>query len=499
MAATLEAGRRGRDLVVVDLPRQLDDAAQIALQAADQTYLVVPAELRAAAAAARVAATVTPHCPPPVAGRARPGARRAQGRRGGEGARPAAGRHAAPRTGPVPGAGTRRSARRRRPRTARRALPPADRRDPAARLRPVRRDRARRRRGSATSPSGSGERFAAEGAPVTAAAVVSAVRADPAAAVLGDTALLRTADRVRDDLLGVGPLAPLLADPSVSDVLVNGARVWVDRGAGLRQVALDLGGPDDVRRLAQRLAAASGRRLDDGCPYVDAQLPDGTRLHAVLPPVATAGPYLSLRTFRQRPFTLAELVGSGMVPPSVAPLLAAVVAARLAYLVTGGTGSGKTTLLNTLLGLVPRTERIILVEDAAELRPAHPHVLGSAGPDLQRGAGRHDRAQRPGPAGAADASRPARRRGVPRRRGGGSARRPEHRSRGRRGHPARQHPGRRAGPAGGARSPRRPAPPGAARPDHRRVAGRPPGPALSPPDDGWNRSACCCRRAPNGW
>lgn len=220
------------------------------------------------------------------------------------------------------------------------------------------------------------ERFAAEGAPVTAAAVVSAVRADPATAVLGDTALLRTADRVRDDLLGVGPLAPLLTDPSVSDVLVNGARVWVDRGDGLRQVALDLGGPDDVRRLAQRLAAASGRRLDDGCPYVDAQLPDGTRLHAVLPPVATAGPYLSLRTFRQRPFTLAELVGSGMVAPSVAPLLSAVVAARLAYLVTGGTGSGKTTLLNTLLGLVPRTERIILVEDAAELRPAHPHVLG---------------------------------------------------------------------------------------------------------------------------
>ncbi|MFD0787689.1 ATPase, T2SS/T4P/T4SS family, partial [Micromonospora azadirachtae] len=106
------------------------------------------------------------------------------------------------------------------------------------------------------------------------------------------------------------------------------------------------------------------------------RLADGTRLHAVLPPVATDGPYLSLRTFRQRPFTLDELVQHGTVPRPVAPVLSAVVAARLAYLVTGGTGSGKTTLLNTLLGLVPATERIVLVEDAAELRPRHPHVVG---------------------------------------------------------------------------------------------------------------------------
>lgn len=139
---------------------------------------------------------------------------------------------------------------------------------------------------------------------------------------------------------------------------------------------MPLGTVDDVRRLAQRLTAAAGRRLDDASPYADARLPDGTRLHAVLPPVATDGPYLSLRTFRQRPFTLAELVDHGTVPRPVAPLLDAVVAARLAYLVTGGTGSGKTTLLNTLLGLVPGTERIVLVEDAAELRPVHPHVIG---------------------------------------------------------------------------------------------------------------------------
>ncbi|MEU4642647.1 TadA family conjugal transfer-associated ATPase [Micromonospora sp. NPDC023814] len=220
------------------------------------------------------------------------------------------------------------------------------------------------------------QRIAATATPVTPAAIVSAVRAEPAAAVLGDTALLRMADRVHDDLVGAGPLAPLLADPEVTDVLVNGVRVWVDRGQGLHQVAVPIGTVDDVRRLAQRLTASAGRRLDDGSPYADARLPDGTRLHAVLPPVATDGPYLSLRTFRQRPFTLDELVRQGTVPRPMAPVLSAVVAARLAYLVTGGTGSGKTTLLNTLLGLVPSTERIVLVEDAAELHPRHPHVVG---------------------------------------------------------------------------------------------------------------------------
>ncbi|MGC4833146.1 TadA family conjugal transfer-associated ATPase [Micromonospora vinacea] len=220
------------------------------------------------------------------------------------------------------------------------------------------------------------QRIAAATTPVTAAAIVSAVRAEPTAAVLGDTAMLRIADRVRDDLVGAGPLASLLADPEVTDVLVNGARVWVDRGSGLHQVAVPVGSVEDVRRLAQRLIASAGRRLDDGSPYADARLPDGTRLHAVLPPVATEGPYLSLRTFRHRPFTLDELVRQGTVPRPLAPLLAAVVAARLAYLVTGGTGSGKTTLLNTLLGMVPATERIVLVEDAAELRPGHPHVVG---------------------------------------------------------------------------------------------------------------------------
>ena len=217
--------------------------------------------------------------------------------------------------------------------------------------------------------------FAVNGVDATPAAVVNAVRRESDTAVLGDTAVLRMADHVHDQLVGAGALAPLLADPEVTDVLVVGVQVWVDRGTGLHRVAVPIGDADDVRRLAQRLAAGCGRRLDDGQPFADARLPDGTRLHAVLPPVATTGPYLSLRTFRQSPFSLDDLVESGTVPPAVAPVLSAVVAARLAYLVAGGTGSGKTTLLGTLLSLVPPTERIVLVEDAAELRPKHPHVV----------------------------------------------------------------------------------------------------------------------------
>jgi len=212
------------------------------------------------------------------------------------------------------------------------------------------------------------------GAP-TAARVAATVQSEPGGAVLGRATLSHLVGRITDELAGAGPLAPLLADEEVSDVLVNGAEVWVDRGNGLRRVAVDLGGPDEVRRLAQRLAAAAGRRLDDGCPCADVPLPDGTRLHAVLPPVAVAGPYLSLRAFRRRAFSLDELVAAGGVPPAGARLLAAIVAARVAYLVTGGTGTGKTTLLSTLLSLVPPSERLVLVEDAAELRPAHPHVV----------------------------------------------------------------------------------------------------------------------------
>jgi pilus assembly protein CpaF len=187
---------------------------------------------------------------------------------------------------------------------------------------------------------------------------------------------------------GSGALLALLAQADVTDVLVNGSEVWVDRGRGVQRAGVWLGTPADVQALAQRLAAAAGRRLDEGSPFVDARLPDGTRLHAVLPPVARDGPYLSLRTLRRRAFSLPELVSAGTLDDGLAALLAAIVAARLAYLVTGGTGAGKTTLLAALLSLVPPGERIVVVEDAAELRPAHPHVVAlEARPSNVEGAG----------------------------------------------------------------------------------------------------------------
>jgi pilus assembly protein CpaF len=219
-------------------------------------------------------------------------------------------------------------------------------------------------------------RLTEESTPPTHVAVVDAVRDESGGAPLGTTTLWRVGGQLFDEMAGAGPLRALLADPAVTDVVVNGPNdVWVDRGAGMVRAGVAFPDAQSLRRFAQRLAASSERRLDDASPYVDAHLPDGTRLHAVLAPIAVGGPYLSLRTFRQRAFTIADLVAAGTLTVDAAHLVTAVVRARLSYLVSGGTGSGKTTLLATLLGLVPVTERIVVVEDASELRPEHPHVV----------------------------------------------------------------------------------------------------------------------------
>lgn len=218
-------------------------------------------------------------------------------------------------------------------------------------------------------------RFAVENIEVEALNIAAAIRSEPGASLLGEATLARITERLVAELAGAGPLSELLAERSVTDVLVNGSEVWVDRGYGLQRSTVQVGDDAEVRRLAQRLAAMGGRRLDDASPCVDAQLADGTRMHAVLPPVAQGGPYLSLRTLRQRGLSLADLVADGTMIGGVADLLASVVQARLPYLVTGGTGSGKTTLLSALLALVPPDERIVIVEDVAELRPRHPHVV----------------------------------------------------------------------------------------------------------------------------
>lgn len=178
------------------------------------------------------------------------------------------------------------------------------------------------------------------------------------------------------EITGAGPLDALLADADVTDVLVNGAgRVWVDRGAGLELTEVSFPDEDSVRRLAIRLAAASGRRLDPASPFADATLPDGTRVHAAIPPASRSGPTLSLRVLRRRNLSLDSMTAAGSLHPRARQLIEAIVEARLAFVITGGTGSGKTTLLGAILGTVDHQQRMILVEDSPELAPMHPHVV----------------------------------------------------------------------------------------------------------------------------
>jgi pilus assembly protein CpaF len=177
------------------------------------------------------------------------------------------------------------------------------------------------------------------------------------------------------ELTGAGPLEELLATAGVTDVLVNAPdQVWLDRGAGLERAPVRFDSDAAVRRLATRLAAQAGRRLDDAAPFVDAVLPDGSRLHAILPPLV-AHPTLSLRVLARRSLALPELVALGALPGGLADLLATLVQARLTLLISGGTGSGKTTLLAALLATVSPSERIITIEDTAELAVRHQHVV----------------------------------------------------------------------------------------------------------------------------
>ncbi|UGQ15492.1 TadA family conjugal transfer-associated ATPase [Yinghuangia sp. ASG 101] len=216
--------------------------------------------------------------------------------------------------------------------------------------------------------------LAANGREPTHAAVAEALRAR--GCVLGDATISGVLRSLRSEIAGTGPLDVLLADPAVTDIMVNAPdEVWIDRGAGPQRAPVAF--PDDaaVRRLAQRLATTAGRRLDDASPYVDARLPDGIRLHAVLKPIAVRGTSLSLRIPRRTTMSLGDLVSCGALPPDCAELLRAVVAARIAFLISGGAGTGKTTLLGALLGTAHPAERLVLIEDSAELTPRHAHVV----------------------------------------------------------------------------------------------------------------------------
>ena len=214
----------------------------------------------------------------------------------------------------------------------------------------------------------------ADAGPVTASRVAAAVQAS--GRLLGTAGSLAAVETISAELTGLGPLQPLVRDPLVTDIFVNGpTSVWLDRGRGLERAPVTFTGEAQVRALAARLVAAGGRRLDDSSPCVDVRLEGGFRVHAVLPPISTGGTLLSVRIRRATVFSLDELGRAGMFGPLLRTVLERIVERRLSFLISGATGSGKTTLLATLLGLCSPRERLVLIEDAAELNPVHPHVV----------------------------------------------------------------------------------------------------------------------------
>ncbi len=175
---------------------------------------------------------------------------------------------------------------------------------------------------------------------------------------------------------GLGPLEPLLGDPAVDEVMVNGpAAVYVERHGRLQPTEATFESDADLMHAVERILAPLGRRVDEASPLCDARLPDGSRVNVVIPPLSLTGPCLTIRRFRRQGFSLRDLVANGTLAPGAADLLALAVAARASILVSGGTGSGKTTTLNALSGAIPGEERIVTIEDAAELRLRQRHVV----------------------------------------------------------------------------------------------------------------------------
>jgi len=196
------------------------------------------------------------------------------------------------------------------------------------------------------------------------------------AAPLPDAERARLAERVLRLATGLGPLEPLLSDPAVDEVMVNGAgAVWVERRGRLEGADVAFGSADELMHAVERILATLGRRVDEASPLCDARLPDGSRVHVVIPPLAVDGPCLTIRRFRRGGYSLDDLVANGTLPQPLADELARAVESRATVLVSGGTGSGKTTTLGALSGSIPDGERIITVEDAAELRLRGPHVV----------------------------------------------------------------------------------------------------------------------------
>jgi len=186
----------------------------------------------------------------------------------------------------------------------------------------------------------------------------------------------RLFDQIVAEILGFGPLEPLLADETVTEIMVNGPKnIYVERKGMLQRTNITFESDDHVLRILDRIVAPLGRRVDESQPYVDARLPDGSRVNAVIRPISLIGPTITIRKFSKKPLTVEDLIRFGSITPEVVEFMRACVIARLNIIVSGGTGSGKTTLLNVLSGFIPENERIITVENAAELQLRQEHVV----------------------------------------------------------------------------------------------------------------------------
>src|SRR4051794_24494052 len=183
-------------------------------------------------------------------------------------------------------------------------------------------------------------------------------------------------ERVITASVGFGPLEPLLADPTIDEIMVNGHEsVWVERRGAIEAAGVKLESAQELHDLIERMIAPLGRRVDEASPICDARLPDGSRVNVVIPPLALGGPALTIRRFRHTHMDLGSLVGNSTLSERAHDFLAHAVGARRSLLVSGGTGSGKTTTLNALSQFIPADERIVTIEDAAELRLRQGHVV----------------------------------------------------------------------------------------------------------------------------
>jgi pilus assembly protein CpaF len=186
----------------------------------------------------------------------------------------------------------------------------------------------------------------------------------------------RLFEQIVAEILGFGPIEPFLADDTITEIMVNGPKnVYVERGGKISRTNAQFESNDHVMRIIDRIVAPLGRRIDEAQPYVDARLPDGSRVNAVIPPISLVGPTITIRKFFKIPLTVEQLISFGSITPEAVEFLKACVQARLNILVSGGTGSGKTTLLNILSGFIPDDERIVTIENAAELQLRQEHVV----------------------------------------------------------------------------------------------------------------------------